>query len=379
MAGIFGSGAKRLLTTALLGTREMDRRDLMKQKAAEIERQRMLASQGAGLFTGSPAIPAGGPVANQDGMDISAAFSPQAGRPAQAPVAQDPRAMAAALARLQGQGLDTSNFARLAEMAAPKPMNVNGVILDERDPSNIGREIAELDKGQVRLYDSEGRFAGVRNADGYVQSAAELAGAVKGAEARASAPYEFVNVPTPTGAPAVTSKAAAAGGTFVGQAPTEAMLAKDRAQAGIDLPQNVQTAQQTLDLIQQLRTHPGRKFGVGLAGIVPAIPGTDTKDFVALLDQARGKAFLEAFASLKGGGQITEVEGRKATEAIARLDRTQSPAGFDKALADLESVVKAGLERSQRKAGPAARPAASLRTIPLADRLAEARLRGLIQ
>jgi hypothetical protein len=373
MAGMFGKRVLNQIGANVLGV------DFMGQarRRAEAERLAAMAQEAAGLFVGTPGQPS--TVSNSQGQDISAAFSPRepvAPRPA---VANDPRAMAAALARLQSDGLNTGAYATLAEMARPKFQAVNGKVLDYNDPNTAGTEVTEVDKGQVRLYDSEGRFAGVRNADGYVQSAAELAGAVKGAEARASAPYEFVNVPTPTGAPAVTSKATAAGGTFVGQAPTDAMLAKDRAQASIDLPQNTQTAQQTLDLIQQLRTHPGRKFGVGLAGIVPAIPGTDTKDFVALLDQARGKAFLEAFASLKGGGQITEVEGRKATEAIARLDRTQSPAGFDKALADLESVVKAGLERSQRKAGPAARPAASLRTIPLADRLAEARRRGLIQ
>lgn len=67
--------------------------------------------------------------------------------------------------------------------------------------------------------------------------------------------------------------------------------------------------------------------------------------------QLQGKAFLEAFENLKGGGQITEVEGRKATEAIARLNASQSEKAFRAALSELRDVVGAGLERARQRAG----------------------------
>ncbi len=70
-----------------------------------------------------------------------------------------------------------------------------------------------------------------------------------------------------------------------------------------------------------------------------------------MLNQSKGGAFLEAFKALKGGGQITEIEGKKATDAIARMDRSQSKAEFDKALSDYEGVIKLGVDRANQLAG----------------------------
>jgi hypothetical protein len=130
---------------------------------------------------------------------------------------------------------------------------------------------------------------------------------------------------------------------------------KELGQAGgkaeFDLPRIEQNAEQALQTINQIRNHPGKQYSVGVPGIVPGVPGTQQKDFVSLVDQAKGKAFLEAFNSLKGGGQITEVEGKKATDAIARLDRTQSKEGFEQALKDLESVIRVGIARARQQAG----------------------------
>jgi hypothetical protein len=55
----------------------------------------------------------------------------------------------------------------------------------------------------------------------------------------------------------------------------------------------------------------------------------------SILDKIKGGAFLAAFESLKGGGQITELEGIKAEQAQARLLETQSPEAFRDALAEL--------------------------------------------
>lgn len=131
-------------------------------------------------------------------------------------------------------------------------------------------------------------------------------------------------------------------------------IGKRRGQAIGDLPRIIDNAQQAVDTIQQIRNHPGKKYGIGVPGVLGPIPGTDQAGFIDLVDQAKGKAFLEAFNSLRGGGQITEVEGKKATDAIARLQRARKPADFDKALSDLEAVIQAGLIRAYRSAG--ARP-----------------------
>ncbi len=128
-------------------------------------------------------------------------------------------------------------------------------------------------------------------------------------------------------------------------------LAKMRAEAAGNLPTAEMASQRALDTIEALRSHPGREWGLGAAGILPGIAGTDQKAFVNLVDQAKGQAFLEAFNSLRGGGQITEAEGRKATDALARLDRAQRPEDFDAALKDYEDVIKKGLDASRQRAG----------------------------
>ncbi len=119
-------------------------------------------------------------------------------------------------------------------------------------------------------------------------------------------------------------------------------------------------ADQALKVIGQIRSHPGKAYGLGaVGGMMPAVPGTTQAGFVDLVNQARGKAFLEAFNSLRGGGQITEAEGAKATDAIARLNRARRQEDFDAALSDFEEVIRLGVDRARRAAGPAPSPAAS--------------------
>lgn len=82
--------------------------------------------------------------------------------------------------------------------------------------------------------------------------------------------------------------------------------------------------------------------------------------------QLTGGAFLQAFESLKGGGQITEIEGAKATAALARLQNfKQSEAGYREALKDFETEVERLVELARTRAGapraqaPASGPAAA--------------------
>ena len=103
-----------------------------------------------------------------------------------------------------------------------------------------------------------------------------------------------------------------------------------------------------LGVIDKALQHPGREAATGLSGVLDPrnyVPGTNPRDFQVVLDQIGGTAFLQAFESLKGGGQITEVEGKKATEAIARLNRAQSDEEFERSLRDLREVMQKGQER----------------------------------
>jgi hypothetical protein len=131
---------------------------------------------------------------------------------------------------------------------------------------------------------------------------------------------------------------------------------KDLAAAGVlagqNMPKVQQQSNQMLDVINQIETNPGLSAVVGapnpFKGKIPLIgniPGSPAADFQAKLDQLGGKQFLEAFQSLKGGGQITEVEGTKATNAIASMQTSQSEEQFMRSLNDLKNVVNNGLAR----------------------------------
>jgi len=65
-----------------------------------------------------------------------------------------------------------------------------------------------------------------------------------------------------------------------------------------------------------------------------------------VLDKIKGGVFVNAFESLKGGGQITELEGKKAEEAGARLLTTQKPEDFRDALAELRFYTDVARRRS---------------------------------
>lgn len=137
-----------------------------------------------------------------------------------------------------------------------------------------------------------------------------------------------------------------ASGTAAGKVAGEA-----GAQAQIDLPRVRDNATQALKTIDSFEKHPGFKYVFGWDSVAPTLPGSSQAGALAYFDQIKGKTFLEAFNSLKGAGQITEIEGQKATDAIARLNRAQSEKDARVALADLREVIQAGELRAQKKAG----------------------------
>jgi hypothetical protein len=142
-------------------------------------------------------------------------------------------------------------------------------------------------------------------------------------------------------------------------AETQKVLGEETGKGMVALPQLLATSNQTLQAIENVRTHPGRDWGTGALGTVPGIPGTSQKGFVVALDQLKGKTFLEAFNALRGGGAITEAEGSKATNAMARLDRAQNKQDFESGLNDLRDVVKTGMMRAAAKARGAGKTMAS--------------------
>lgn len=67
--------------------------------------------------------------------------------------------------------------------------------------------------------------------------------------------------------------------------------------------------------------------------------GERSNEIVAQIKQIEGKTFLEAFKTLKGGGQITEVEGKKATEAMIAFNKAATPDALKRALSQLRESI----------------------------------------
>ncbi|CAB5223169.1 hypothetical protein UFOVP381_2 [uncultured Caudovirales phage] len=129
----------------------------------------------------------------------------------------------------------------------------------------------------------------------------------------------------------------------------------------VNAPKVITSGEYTKKLIDDLLAHPGMSQAVGKSRMfgIQNIPGTDAKDFDIRLGQLQGKQFLEAFESLKGGGAITQVEGEKATQAIARMNAAGTEKGFIEAAKEFQGIVQQGLEKARRAAERGGAPATS--------------------
>lgn len=123
---------------------------------------------------------------------------------------------------------------------------------------------------------------------------------------------------------------------------------KSEAAATAGRQKTVDTADNIIKTLTELKTHPGKNASLGMSSLTnkAALPGGDSRNFQALFDKVNGQLFLQAFDTLKGGGQITEVEGKKGTDSLAALDYRQSPDQFDKQIDDAISVAQKAKDRA---------------------------------
>lgn len=143
------------------------------------------------------------------------------------------------------------------------------------------------------------------------------------------------------------------------------------------LPQ-IETSLATAENVsKQLLEHPGLSDITGASALarVPdgltarayvnaVMAGTPAADAFALHDQLKGKVFLAAYESLKGGGQITEIEGNKAEQALARMSRAQTTDAYKQAVRDFMDALRAGQAKIRAAAQLGTTPAPAPATNP---------------
>jgi hypothetical protein len=134
------------------------------------------------------------------------------------------------------------------------------------------------------------------------------------------------------------SGGAPGGGPTVSMTRTPQQIEADKASAGLSLRQ-----------IADLRSNPAVAKNLGWAGLIPNEPGGAAADAKAQMLQMQGKAFLQAFEMLKGGGQITEREGAAAAAAMSRMQAIVENGGsyeaYIKALDEFEEQVRIGARK----------------------------------
>jgi hypothetical protein len=117
------------------------------------------------------------------------------------------------------------------------------------------------------------------------------------------------------------------------------------------------TVQNNKVVVPQLGGKPGKRPMAGFeqavgASIIPGarfVPGTSARNFNAYHDQAVGTAFMQAFETLKGGGQITEKEGEKATAALNRMNLAVDEKEYIRAAREFQTEVKSLLNLAENR------------------------------
>jgi hypothetical protein len=276
-------------------------------------------------------------------------------------------------------GVDLSPLLKVQEMN--KPEYVNGMRVNPYSPT-APAFIPTFDKGQAPDMDASGQVTGVHNLPGAVGAAADMAGAVAGAQEGQKAAYDLVDVPMSDGstvklpraiavpllarnagqfgvggAPAPAGKSGPTGGPRFGvsQSPAEAEAAKihasTRANAQESYASDTSAIDTAIDTVNKLIGDPDLKYRTGALSIVPAMPGTHGVAIDALKKQVAGQTFMDAYGQLRGGGQITEVEGTKAQQAKQRMDAAQTYEDYVAAAKDYRAALMRGKELLTRKAG----------------------------
>jgi hypothetical protein len=148
---------------------------------------------------------------------------------------------------------------------------------------------------------------------------------------------------------ATSANASSAGAQVVSTA-----LAEDAVGAVINLESTQANARTMSDLFSRIRNHRGRDAvldsNLGTLNPMLRIPNSAELDFNSILKELQGDVFMTAYKGLKGGGQITEIEGEKAEQAIQNMTLNQSKEQFMESLDILENIVMQATREATNKA-----------------------------
>ena len=131
-------------------------------------------------------------------------------------------------------------------------------------------------------------------------------------------------------------------GTAVGKATGEAQAA---------LPGAYTEANHVIGMVDDLLADPYLPKMLG--PIASRLPNTspDAARVQSRMDQVGGQGFMAARQFLKGQGQITDFESRRAEAAIARMSAAQDYGDYVEAMREFQDAVRVGVMKAEQAAG----------------------------
>lgn len=130
-------------------------------------------------------------------------------------------------------------------------------------------------------------------------------------------------------------------------------LTRDKA-AGTE--STIASMDNAIDTISKLESHPGLSGNLGKTGVIPNIPGSESSNAAALIEQLQSQTFLGSIQSMKGMGALSDAEGAKLNNAIASLNTKQSEPQFRAQLSSIKTLFEKGRERAAKQAGTTIEP-----------------------
>ena len=107
------------------------------------------------------------------------------------------------------------------------------------------------------------------------------------------------------------------------------------------------TAQDVINQVNYIKNHPGRMSGLGVLNPTQLVPGTEAYNFKNEMDKLKSQTFLANVQSMKGLGALSNKEGDKITDAIAKLNPGMSKKAFDHSLDEVNKIMLRGQQRAK--------------------------------
>lgn len=127
-------------------------------------------------------------------------------------------------------------------------------------------------------------------------------------------------------------------------------LGQAQADAQRDFPTVLSGSNELIGLLDSITSDPNLDNVLGTFDSLTPVLRESSADLIAKIEQVKGNQFLQAYQSLKGAGQISEGEGKKAEASIARMQTAQSKKGFIQAANDFKSIIKKSVEKVRQQA-----------------------------